>query len=284
MANRGELETQLNLCWTVGTTRTKANRSASFFWTSTSSRTSTTRSGTPWATRCWSTSRGCCSRNRSPESWSARYGGEEFVVLCPSTKLEQAVRRAERIRAAVGSDENRRTGKLPRHRVIRRHSGRTNRFRGNDPAARRPRPVPRQADRPQQNLFADPAAGNGSGRGAGRRRRDDRQFLSVRVGLSGLRRGRHDRLQAQRTGAGPGRKTEEGHPQPRLPPPRVRRSAPHLGIVAVAATRGGHHRLLFAQRRTPVKKRRPSTRRFPCRFVPSARPAVRNCFSPAHGR
>jgi diguanylate cyclase (GGDEF)-like protein len=31
----------------------------------------------------------------------ARYGGEEFVILCPTTKLEQAVRRAERLRVAV---------------------------------------------------------------------------------------------------------------------------------------------------------------------------------------
>jgi hypothetical protein len=30
-----------------------------------------------------------------------RYGGEEFVVICPTTNLEQAVARAERIRGAI---------------------------------------------------------------------------------------------------------------------------------------------------------------------------------------
>lgn len=33
----------------------------------------------------------------------ARYGGEEFVVLCPDTTLEQAERRAERLRLAIRS-------------------------------------------------------------------------------------------------------------------------------------------------------------------------------------
>ena len=32
----------------------------------------------------------------------ARYGGEEFVVICPDTDLEAAVRRAERLRTAIG--------------------------------------------------------------------------------------------------------------------------------------------------------------------------------------
>ena len=31
----------------------------------------------------------------------ARYGGEEFVILCPDTELEQAVRRADRLRQAL---------------------------------------------------------------------------------------------------------------------------------------------------------------------------------------
>lgn len=31
----------------------------------------------------------------------ARYGGEEFVILCPDTQLEQAVRRAERLRVSI---------------------------------------------------------------------------------------------------------------------------------------------------------------------------------------
>jgi len=31
----------------------------------------------------------------------ARYGGEEFVILCPATELEQAVRRAERLRVSI---------------------------------------------------------------------------------------------------------------------------------------------------------------------------------------
>lgn len=31
-----------------------------------------------------------------------RYGGEEFVVLCPDTNLEQAVRRAQRLRQSIG--------------------------------------------------------------------------------------------------------------------------------------------------------------------------------------
>jgi len=32
-----------------------------------------------------------------------RYGGEEFVILCPGTNLEQAVRRAERLRSTLGN-------------------------------------------------------------------------------------------------------------------------------------------------------------------------------------
>jgi diguanylate cyclase (GGDEF)-like protein/putative nucleotidyltransferase with HDIG domain/PAS domain S-box-containing protein len=34
-----------------------------------------------------------------------RYGGEEFVILCPSTKLDQAYKRAERIRQAISRRE-----------------------------------------------------------------------------------------------------------------------------------------------------------------------------------
>ena len=34
-----------------------------------------------------------------------RYGGEEFVILCPSTDLDQAIKRAERIRLAIANFE-----------------------------------------------------------------------------------------------------------------------------------------------------------------------------------
>lgn len=34
-----------------------------------------------------------------------RYGGEEFVILCPATDMEQAVRRAERLRATMSRSE-----------------------------------------------------------------------------------------------------------------------------------------------------------------------------------
>ena len=35
----------------------------------------------------------------------ARYGGEEFVILCPATQLEQAARRAERLRATIAKSK-----------------------------------------------------------------------------------------------------------------------------------------------------------------------------------
>jgi diguanylate cyclase (GGDEF)-like protein/putative nucleotidyltransferase with HDIG domain len=40
-------------------------------------------------------------RESSSGELVARYGGEEFVLLCPAAKLEQAMRRAERIRSAI---------------------------------------------------------------------------------------------------------------------------------------------------------------------------------------
>jgi diguanylate cyclase (GGDEF)-like protein/putative nucleotidyltransferase with HDIG domain/PAS domain S-box-containing protein len=43
-----------------------------------------------------------------------RYGGEEFVILCPDTDLEQAVRRAERLRATL---RNAKIGGVDRLRV-----------------------------------------------------------------------------------------------------------------------------------------------------------------------
>ena len=43
-----------------------------------------------------------------------RYGGEEFVILCPGTDLEQAVRRAERLRLAICQNE---IGGLPAGRI-----------------------------------------------------------------------------------------------------------------------------------------------------------------------
>ncbi|MBT6157344.1 MAG: diguanylate cyclase [Planctomycetaceae bacterium] len=44
----------------------------------------------------------------------ARYGGEEFVVLCPGTDLDQARRRAERLRTAIFETQ---IGDLPDHRI-----------------------------------------------------------------------------------------------------------------------------------------------------------------------
>lgn len=35
----------------------------------------------------------------------ARYGGEEFVILCPDTELEQALKRAERLRMAINHQQ-----------------------------------------------------------------------------------------------------------------------------------------------------------------------------------
>jgi diguanylate cyclase (GGDEF)-like protein/PAS domain S-box-containing protein len=44
----------------------------------------------------------------------ARYGGEEFVVLCPGTDLDQARRRAERLRTAISETQ---IGDLIDHRI-----------------------------------------------------------------------------------------------------------------------------------------------------------------------
>lgn len=44
----------------------------------------------------------------------ARYGGEEFVVLCPGTDLDQARRRAERLRTAISETQ---IGDLADHRI-----------------------------------------------------------------------------------------------------------------------------------------------------------------------
>lgn len=45
------------------------------------------------------------ARHFSEETYSGevvgRYGGEEFVILCPATELEQAVRRADRLRSSL---------------------------------------------------------------------------------------------------------------------------------------------------------------------------------------
>jgi len=44
----------------------------------------------------------------------ARYGGEEFVILCPGTDLDQAYRRAERLRKVISETQ---VGNLHDHRV-----------------------------------------------------------------------------------------------------------------------------------------------------------------------
>lgn len=58
------------------------------------------------------------ARMMRQESYSGelvgRYGGEEFVILCPATTLDQAVRRAERLRESL---ENAKIGGISNYRV-----------------------------------------------------------------------------------------------------------------------------------------------------------------------
>jgi diguanylate cyclase (GGDEF)-like protein len=53
-------------------------------------------------------------RESSSGELVARYGGEEFVLLCPAAKLQQAFRRAERIRTAMSTTK---VGGLGNYRV-----------------------------------------------------------------------------------------------------------------------------------------------------------------------
>lgn len=58
------------------------------------------------------------ARHFSEETYSGeivgRYGGEEFVILCPSTTLEQAIRRADRLRTSL---KNAKIGDIDRLKV-----------------------------------------------------------------------------------------------------------------------------------------------------------------------
>ena len=100
-----------------------------------------------------------------PYDTLARYGGDEFVLVLPGAVAEQAVRVAERLRAAVRattaelglSDRGRRLGR--RGRVVRAaHVGRAVRAGRPRPAAgQAPRQGQRRAGRPRDRRGARPA-------------------------------------------------------------------------------------------------------------------------------
>lgn len=105
VANRGELETQLTLLVTEHSEKKKPEPFSLIFMDIDHFKAVNDNYGHAAGDQVLIETARLMQHETYSGELVGRYGGEEFVILCPSTKLDQAFKRAERLRQTIGRKE-----------------------------------------------------------------------------------------------------------------------------------------------------------------------------------
>lgn len=114
VANRGELETQMTMLLSAFSDRKKSSPFSVIFLDIDFFKNINDTYGHAIGDQVLVDLARLLQQETHPADVVGRYGGEEFVVLCPETKLEDAVRKAEKLRVAI---ERSSIGDMKRARV-----------------------------------------------------------------------------------------------------------------------------------------------------------------------